>query len=277
MATLSHCADLVRRFDHDRFLCALFAPEEAREALMALLAFNLEVARIPEMVREPLAGRIRLQWWHDTIEAAYRGQRPDHPVALSLFEAIEAGDLSQPHFERYLEARTGDLDEVELADLPALEVYAGDTAGALTELACEILGQNDDEILMAARDVGAAWGLVGLMRALPYQTASGRCPLPAALVQAHGLRLPPNPGDAALPAVVAEVATAARTKLEAARQRRCSVARAALPALFPATLAEGYLVRLEKAGFDPWRLEEKADGRLWRFIRLGSGALLRRY
>ena len=47
------------------FSPTLFAPAEHRGALFALYAFNLEVARVREVVREPLAGEIRLQWWRD--------------------------------------------------------------------------------------------------------------------------------------------------------------------------------------------------------------------
>ena len=48
-------------------LAALFAPAEHRNALLALYAFNLEVARVREVVRDPLAGEIRLQWWSDVL------------------------------------------------------------------------------------------------------------------------------------------------------------------------------------------------------------------
>ncbi len=43
--TASSLAGFVRRYDPDRFLTALFAPPEKREALLALYAFNHELAR----------------------------------------------------------------------------------------------------------------------------------------------------------------------------------------------------------------------------------------
>jgi phytoene/squalene synthetase len=49
---LSYIASETRRNDRDRFLCSLFAPEETREGLFAVLAFNIEVAKTREMVRE---------------------------------------------------------------------------------------------------------------------------------------------------------------------------------------------------------------------------------
>jgi len=56
-----HCEQLVRAGDKDRFLATLFAPAKYRRALFALYAFNLEVARVRELAREPLPGELRLQ------------------------------------------------------------------------------------------------------------------------------------------------------------------------------------------------------------------------
>src|SRR3546814_269270 len=72
---LSPCAAELRRHDPDRFLTGLFAPGERREALFALYTFNLEVARSREMVREPMLGRMRLQWWRETIDGDRKSTR----------------------------------------------------------------------------------------------------------------------------------------------------------------------------------------------------------
>ena len=80
----AHCEALVRAADRDRFLATLFAPRERREALFALYAFNLEIARVREVVREPVAGEIRLQWWSDVLAGGGRGEIEAHPVASAL-------------------------------------------------------------------------------------------------------------------------------------------------------------------------------------------------
>ena len=46
-------AALVRRHDPDRFLTALFAPPDRRDALLVLYAFNHELARAREVASEP--------------------------------------------------------------------------------------------------------------------------------------------------------------------------------------------------------------------------------
>jgi len=84
----AHCENLLREGDKDRFLATLFAPADKRGPLFALYAFNHEVARVRETVREPLAGEVRLQWWRDAV-ASGGGEARAHPVAAALIDSIE--------------------------------------------------------------------------------------------------------------------------------------------------------------------------------------------
>ncbi len=86
--TLSYCAAEVRRFDPDRYLCALFAPPGRREDVFALYAFNVEIARTRESVSEPMLGMVRLQWWRDAIAAIYGGTPPRHEVLGASAAAV---------------------------------------------------------------------------------------------------------------------------------------------------------------------------------------------
>jgi phytoene/squalene synthetase len=105
-----HCADLVRLNDKDRFLASLFAPAERRVFLFALYAFDIEIARVRGLVREPHAGNIRLQWWHE----AMAGLRPDeaeaHPVLTALMYSVEvAGGGDRKPLTSAVEARQAEL------------------------------------------------------------------------------------------------------------------------------------------------------------------------
>src|SRR5215468_2730422 len=101
----AHCEALVRASDKDRFLSALFAPAEHRGALYALYAFNLEVARVRELVKEPLAGEIRLQWWREAITGGRPLEVSGHPVASALVEVVGRYGLPFEPFEELIEAR----------------------------------------------------------------------------------------------------------------------------------------------------------------------------
>src|SRR3546814_15149921 len=79
-----YCAAEVRRQDPDRWLTALFAPDARRPALLALYAFNAEIARAREAVSQPMIGQIRLQWWREDWEGMEAGGVRAHPVVLAL-------------------------------------------------------------------------------------------------------------------------------------------------------------------------------------------------
>jgi phytoene/squalene synthetase len=83
--TLTACAALVERGDPDRFRAAMAAPPPARNVLFPLYAFNLEVARAPQVASEPLIGEMRLQWWRDALaEIAAGGPVRRHEVTTPL-------------------------------------------------------------------------------------------------------------------------------------------------------------------------------------------------
>ncbi|HWG78489.1 MAG TPA: squalene/phytoene synthase family protein [Stellaceae bacterium] len=279
--SLSSLAHVVRQHDRDRFLTALFAPEARRGELLALYAFNYEIAKTREVVSEPVLGQIRLQWWRETVESIYGGG-PVHPheTVAPLAEAIRSRGLSRAHVDALIAARDLDLGGEAPESLAALEAYAESSSARLVWLALEVLGERGANAIAAGRAVGIAYALSGLLRALPFHARAKRLYLPRDLCAAAGLRidqevfeLRPSP---ALARVVAQVATAAAGHLAAARAQQGAVPRAALPALLPAVLAGADLARLKRAGYDPFdRRLARQDP--WRGWRLTLAALRRRY
>jgi len=118
----AHCENLVRAGDKDRWLASLFAPGERRAHLYALYAFNLEVARVRELAREPMAGEIRLQWWREVIAGTRPGEAAAHPVAAVLLETIARYGLPVQTFLDLIEARAFDLYN---DPMPTLDAFAG--------------------------------------------------------------------------------------------------------------------------------------------------------
>ena len=249
--TLSASARAVRQQDRDRFTTVLFAPADRREALFDLYAFNLEIARVRELVREPMLGRIRLQWWRDSLDKVYAGADGGSPLARSLGEVIVRHSLARAEFESLLSARELDMDDEPPADLPALEAYAEGSSATLTRLALTVLGGEGAGAMAAARHVGIAWALTGLLRAVPFHAAQRRLYLPRDLLDRHGVdinQVLAGKGGEGLALVAGAVAAEARRHLAEARSLRRSVPKPALPALLTAPLAEGYLAGLAKAG-----------------------------
>src|SRR5215468_1370027 len=108
-ADAAYCLDQVRQFDRDRYLTVLFAGSQARADLLALYAFNLEVAKTRELVREPMMGLVRLQWWRDCVAEIYAGNERRHQVVQPLAAAIRGHGLERGLFDRLIDAREDDL------------------------------------------------------------------------------------------------------------------------------------------------------------------------
>src|SRR6516225_7886730 len=141
----AHCEALLRAADKDRFLTTLFAPAEHRNALIALYAFNVEIAR----VREALAGEIRLQWWSDVFGGASRGEVAAHPVAAALLASMARYRLPPESFKALIEAHRFDLYDEPMATLAELETYAAGASASLVALAAQILAAGSEP------DIGA--------------------------------------------------------------------------------------------------------------------------
>jgi phytoene synthase len=271
---------MVRRHDRDRFQTALFAPARNREALFALYAFNYEIARVREIVSEPILGQIRLQWWREVIAAAFAGEPPrQHAVALPLTEAIRRFNLTRDDLDRLVDTRERDLAAEPPSDLAALEDYAEGSSAALTHLALGAFGVRTPEARAVGREVGIGYALAGLLRALPFHAAARRYYLSADLTARAGLdleRLTKAGGSPGLRAVVSEIADLAAKHLCAARKRRRAIPRSAIAALLPAIIAERFLARLRRAGYDPFAPELNSPDPLQSW-RLAAAALRNRF
>lgn len=275
---IAYCAGQIRRLDRDRYLTALFASGARREALFALYAFNLEVARTREMVREPMMGRLRLQWWREAIDDLYAGTVRRHQIVEALAPPVRRFDLSRLHFERLLDAREWDVERAAPRDLPHLLDYAEATSASLVLLALKVLDA-PERAIEAGRPAGIGWALAGLLRAIPFHARAKRLYLPEDVMERHGVssaRLFELRGSPELASAVAEIAQTATRNVEAARRAGRGLPRRVLPALLPATLAALYLSRMRRAAWDVFddRVQAPPPGRVWRLaVRMLLGRL----
>jgi len=141
--------ETVRTADRDRFIAALFAPEPARSDLLAVLAFDHELARTLMVTREPMLARIRLQWWREAVaEATGAGAPRAQPVVEALSEAVRRRQLAPEWLGALVDAREEEIDG-------ALDVVRA--GHALADLELAVLGVDDAATRQAARAIAAAW------------------------------------------------------------------------------------------------------------------------
>jgi phytoene synthase len=245
---------IARDGDLDRYASALFAPGNRREHLFALYAFNVELARIGEQVSEPQLGEIRLQWWRDALDRACAGGTTGHPVADAVGRAVRECNLSRESLADLINARSFDVSVKIMPDTAALDDYLATTAGALFRLAAEIgmaVGQAAEPRALgeAVRAAGIAYGLTGLMRALPVHLSRGRVDIPEDRLLRHGTspaQLLAGEASEGLSELLTDLRETARGALKSARQHVAELPPGARPAFLPLALVDPYLSALQK-------------------------------
>jgi 15-cis-phytoene synthase len=275
----AYCEGLLRRDDRDRWLASLFIPRELRPHIRALYAFSVEIARVREIVSEPLLGEIRFQWWRDALEGAHGGEAKANPVAAALLDTIARFDLPESPLLELIYARGRGLYGEPMDSVVALESYTEATCSNLLRLAALIL---DGEESAASRDAalhaGIAYGITGLIRALPWHCARGQVFIPVEILQAHGASRDDFAAGHASPAVLAALAetrAVARAHLDIFYATLPGLPEKSRPAILPVCLCEPYLRLMERPGYEPFKTviempQWRRQWILWRAARRWS-------
>ena len=170
---LSYAANQVKKYDHDRYICCLFAPKNVMEKLFTILNFNAEISSISEQTSELTPALIRITWWQDAIANLYQGKIQSHSLIKALNEIIAEANIPQALFTDLLEARMLELHQEVAYDA----IFAKKTGGNLLEIMALSLGIKET---LRFKPIGIAWALLGILRSAKY-AASLRKILPFAL------------------------------------------------------------------------------------------------
>src|SRR5215471_14147522 len=156
--TLDDLDELVRRTDPDRWLSSRFigAPG-ARADVIALYAYDHELARAPKVTSNALLGEIRLTWWREALDEIFAGKAVRrHPTAEALAAAVARHALPREPLEAMIDARYRELDPQPMSEAEALD-WARDTGGLAARLAAQVLDARTDSKMAIAG--GSAWSL----------------------------------------------------------------------------------------------------------------------
>ncbi len=261
----------VARADPDRRMAALFAPAETRARLIALYAFNDQIARVRDKVSEPMLGDLRLAWWREAVDEIYDPARPvrAHEAAVALDAALREAKPPRLWLDRLVNARGRDLDADPFNTVTGLRDYAEQSSATLMRLAVW-LSAPEAELSEAAEaavlHAGTAWALTGLMRAYGAHRAKGRIIIPREALEARELSaevLKREEDAEAARHAMRPVLEAATREYAEAKARYSALPIAAAPALIYAALIPHYLKKMASEDYNPF--VEQADlGRLKR-------------
>ncbi len=119
---------------------------------------------------------MRFQFWRDSINSAFAGQAPKHPVPILLSHAISSLSLrtsgsaqfSKAWFQRLISAREKKLSNPPYASLENLEQYAENTYSTLLYLTLSALPLSSLPADHLASHIGKATGIAAVLRGIPF-------------------------------------------------------------------------------------------------------------
>lgn len=269
-----HCETLVRERDRDRFLATLFAPVEKRAHLFALYAFDLEISRVPDAVREPMAGEIRLQWWRDVLSGERAGEAQANPVAAALLDTLRHHPLSSEALGKAIDARAFDLVGSPMPTRAALDDYLNDTSATTMAAAAAVLAPEWDRGPVS-RAGGRASGIVKLLQNIGPDVAKGQVLIPLDLLakhEVHTASVLAGEMSAGLRQVLDALCAEAEGCME--QLRKSDVPEKAAPAFLVTALVPASLALIRRTP-DPFRARMELSGLrsqflLWRAAKRGA-------
>lgn len=193
---MSDLDDLIRRVDPDRWLSSRFIADPAKRAdVIALYAFDHELARAPRVSANPLVGQMRLAFWHEVLDEIFEGRLVRaHPAARAVSAAVARHHLPRGPFQAMLDGRDRELDGAPLSAQEA-RALAASTAGEAARLAAGVL--SPDQTPEQLPDQGARWALSRLL--LTARVAQSEAPAVRRQLLARNRTAPIGP--AVFPAV----------------------------------------------------------------------------
>lgn len=155
----------------DRYIAALYADADARSKLLALAAFEADLARIAQLLREPMLVDIRLQWWRDALASGIRGKASGQLIVDQLSPDVASGQLPVGLLYGMIDAASGQ-PRTDVDDAQSLKSHLSKSEGAAFLLAARACGaQTSPDVEAAAHHAGLCYGLARRLAAAVAQPA----------------------------------------------------------------------------------------------------------
>jgi phytoene synthase len=269
-----YCADLVRQADRDRWLAALFAPVEHRDALFALYAFNIEIARVRDLAREPMPGEIRLQWWREVLSGERQGEGEANPVSAALLDALNRYRFVAAPLLELIDAHTFDLYDEPMGTVDSLELYSIRTQSPLLAMAAGMLNRGTALPENFTLDASIAAATMKVLLDLPKNASRRQLYVPLDVLEKHKVDIEDVFAGQATPALrdaLADMRSLVRAHLAKAGETLSAAPPQIMPAFLSLAIIEPILKRMDRPDYDPFRFTPPAQWRrqwaIWRAAR----------
>ncbi len=171
-----------------RYFSVLYAPEEKRNAVIALYVIDAEIRESAQNVNHDIA-HTRVQWWRGEVDRLVNGA-PQHPVMRVLNEQNGEGRAAFAKLHESLAAADMDLARMTYSNARELRAYCSRSGGSTMELiAAHLLSPRplDEPTRAFANRIGVGVRQTEILRDLRRDACDGRLYLPLDQMDSLGL------------------------------------------------------------------------------------------
>ncbi|KAF5093119.1 hypothetical protein D0Z03_002543 [Geotrichum reessii] len=206
----AHCLNLLKEQDRSSYVLHSYVAPPARDAFLAIRAFNIDTAKIGDTVSKAEIAQFRFEFWRATIQKVFSAKKstrevPQEPVAVLMAHSLLQKDypitMSKRFFITLLQTREKHVTNPPFRTIDSLASYGEGTHSQLNYLLQEILYSVSPktttylneypEIAEQCHDIvahiGQATGIAAMLRGFTFYASRGFVPLPVQLLNKKDL------------------------------------------------------------------------------------------
>ena len=269
----------VRASDYERYLAVGFSSSSLRRELIYLIAFNKEILQIPDKVTESMIGRIRLQWWRESLFERKQVARTGNEILDGINFLRNKYDIGDDIFENIIKHAESDLEGFTPNSMSDVINHSTLSGGALNESIANILAPNLPKIAILANQYGTAWSLTKSMIDLPYLGIRAKSYLPLDHIHREGLtgkNIFDKVNSNKLSVIINSIINEAINFLPPTDGISNQDLNRAKPVFLLRTITLYYINKLRSNNYDPWELTLSSN-RVNLLLKLGLASLFSKY
>lgn len=204
-----HCLQLLGEQDRSSLILHSYIAPPARDAFLAIRAFNIDTGRIGDTTKKAELAKFRFEFWRGAIQRIFAADSaaavPQEPVAVLMAASLTNDkwpiSLSKRFLITLLQTREKHASNPPFRTLDSMASYGEGTHSQLGYLLQEALYSvspkttdflNDHpQIAEQAHEIvahiGQATGIASLLRGFTFYASRGFVPLPVQLMTQHNL------------------------------------------------------------------------------------------
>jgi phytoene synthase len=168
---------ITRHFAKTFYLASLFLPKERRLSSYALYA----ICRISDESVDNCNGlnpARRLEGLKRLMESVFSGKKPEDSLLLAFLDTVNKFAIPKERFSELISGMQMDLDKNRYHDFKELYAYCYLVAGVVGLMMVKILGAQNKEAELPAKNLGIAMQLTNILRDIKEDYRRGRIYLP---------------------------------------------------------------------------------------------------